>query len=194
MAGPIDPGSFNFLGLTPPNSIAAPGQDSLAQGEVRAPIPVGGSTGDMVEISREAQDAARAVNPNAATQGAPGENPPTGRGGAETIDRQGTAGPQAREGVLAQDQAAAAARPEQAARGLASQAAASQVSNYLNTAVRFSLNRNLGSIQAQVVDRRTGETVRSIPPDERMRIAEQFARNAKDLFQEEEGGALDAIA
>lgn len=65
MVGPMDPASFNFLGITPAGAPAPPPEPPLGQ-EAPTTAPQVGT--DRVEISQDALDAARAVTPASSPQ------------------------------------------------------------------------------------------------------------------------------
>ena len=65
MVGPMDPASFNFLGITPTGAPAAPPDPPLAD---KAPTSAPQVGTDRVEISQDALDAARAVTPASSPQ------------------------------------------------------------------------------------------------------------------------------
>lgn len=76
MVGPMDPASFNFLGITPTGAPAAPPEPPLGS-EAPTSAPQVGS--DRVEISQDALDAARAVTPASSPQASEEALPPEAR-------------------------------------------------------------------------------------------------------------------
>lgn len=169
MVGPLEPAGLNFVGLASggPNVVTGASPQAEPDAVENRSHPVAG-TGDLVEISPEAENAARAVRPAAATSTGPAALSPAGAGAApvpgnERVARGEQTPPDERERQAAIEAARVNA-----------EASRTPVEHVRSVGVRFNFNRDLNRAQVAVVDRQSREVIREVPPEARIRIAERL--------------------